>query len=846
MPHKWIFLCYRRQDSTVQAGRIFDVLNARFPDQVFQDVESIDIGVDWTDELRESVLSADVLVVVIGPEWQSMAMERGPRINDPADYVHIEVRTALEHDIRIIPVLLQGAQMPQSRTLPPQLEGLLRSQALPLHDATFESDIARLVARLERVQKEVERVRAQAELQSAARMQQELAARKLAAYAESIAVKPRSLARAGLLALESMMRFPLPGAHGVLRQARAGLPRFDAQLAHASEVTMVAESSNGKWIATGSVDGSVKVWDSATLTLAMDFHTGGKVGALAFEAEERWLAVASDDCKVYVWELPTGRSLAFLDTQEPLIKLLAQSNSEASSLIGLSREISNGHLIVWDTRDWRLLWKLGRITDVAGQAQKQVIAVAWGDHVVLKLTVSGQMVEKFPLQATVTGVAWHQAYQVFAATTLEGELWQGFIAPAEDDKVQWRCERLNRYVSPVVPIAFSPKAAWLAVADGNGLCVLNLEDLSTLSLPLKGQFGIDFTFSRQGTFLAALSPENHSITVWRLPAGRLVIDMELETARSVCFSARESRMISASHENAACVWDLPAGEAPLWVRGLGVTAALAFSPRGDLLAWIGKEVAPNRKVQTNRWSLAVMRATDGEIAFSTAFEGLVDSVAFDVDSRWIAFRSGEAVRVFDLRSGEESPAMAPAAEAWFPGPLLLEEALPESLSERETLQSLWSAKRKWLVTRHPGRIRIWDGTTQSELTEFPVPADITEVSISPNESYLAIGGGDGDLQIRTLPDGIEIAVLPHDGAVTKFAFSPDGNFVVAAGVDAVAVLMWIVSPEILMEDVRRRLDRDLTREEWELYVGDESYSETRLAASTRVRKDRTRKAGATG
>jgi WD40 repeat protein len=265
-----------------------------------------------------------------------------------------------------------------------------------------------------------------------------------------------------------------------------------------------------------------------------------------------------------------------------------------------------------------------------------------------------------------------------------------------------------------------------------------------------------------------------------------------------------------------------------------------------LVAWVGKEVAPNRLVQANRWNLAVMRATDGEIMFSTVYDGLMDGIAFDADSRWIALRSGEAVRVFDLRSGEESPALAQAAEAWFPGPPSPDSPLLESLSERETLQSLWSATRRWLVTRHPGRIRIWDGTTQSELTEFPVPADITGISISPNENYLAIGGGDGDLQIRTLPDGIEIAVFPHDGAVTKFAFSPDGNFIVAAGVDAFVILMWIVSPEILMEDVRRRLDRDLTREEWELYVGDEPYSETRLAASTRVRKDRTRKGDVAG
>ena len=74
--------------------------------------------------------------------------------------------------------------------------------------------------------------------------------------------------------------------------------------------------------------------------------------------------------------------------------------------------------------------------------------------------------------------------------------------------------------------------------------------------------------------------------------------------------------------------------------------------------------------------------------------------------------------------------------------------------------------------------------------------------------------------------------------MTKFAFSPDGNFVVSAGVDAFVVLMWIVSPEILMDDVRRRLYRDLTKNEWALYVGDEPYAETRASASTRLRAAR--------
>ena len=860
MPHKWIFLCYRRQDSASQVGRIFNALSARFPDQVFQDVESIDIGVDWTDELRESVLSADVVVVVIGPEWQSMAMERvprGPRINDPADYVHLEVRTALEHDIRIVPVLLQGAQMPQPRTLPPQLEGLLRRQALGVHDATFESDLARLITRLERFQKEAERIRANTELRSASRLPQELEARKLAAYAESNAVEPRfrknlisrtildRLPRASLLALESMMRFPLSGAHGVLRQARAGLARLEAQLGHASEVTIVAESSTGKWIVTGSSDGAVKVWNSTTLTLALDFYTDGKVGALVFDAEERWLAAASDDCKSHVWELPAGSLLASLDTQEPVIKLLAQSDSQGTSLVGLSRESRNGRLMVWDAKDWRLLWtQEGTIADVAGQAQQQVLAVAWENQLVLVQTTSGQTLWKFALGAAVCRVAWHEKYQLFAATTVERELWQGFVEPTAEGEVQWQCERVKRDIRLVDSFVFIAKAAWLAVADDDGFCLLNLANLSRLPLlsaGLRGESGDEFTISRQGRYLAVLSPANHSITVWRLPAGRLLIEMPLETARVACFGASEGRMISASHENAARVWDLPTGEAPLWVRELGITAALAFSPRGDLVAWVGKEIGPNRLVQMNRSNIAVLRAVDGSIVFSIALDALIDEVAFDDESRWIALRSAQAVRVFDLTDREESPATAPEAHAWFSGPALPDSPLPESLSERETLHALWSVNRKWLVTVHPGRIRVWDGATQSELTEFLVAAGIAEPRISPNENYLAIGGDDGDLQIRTLPDGTEIAVFPHEGAVTKFAFSPDGNFVVSAGVDFTGVLMWIVSPEMLMDDVRRRLDRDLTREEWKLYVGDEPYSETRMALSTRLRTDLIRK-----
>lgn len=835
MLHKWIFLCYRRKDSAGQVGRIFDALNARFPGDVFRDVESIDPGVNWIEELRQSVLSADVLVVVIGPEWQTMAGERGPRIDDPADYVHIEVKTALDHDIRIIPVLLDGAQMPAPRTLPPKLEGLVRRQALPLHDATFDADLNRLAARLERVRTEAARVREQTALQMTAREQQELSARRLAAYAEAIAVKRRSLPLAGLLALESMLRLPLPGAHNVLRQVRAGLPRVDGELAHAAQVTAIAESADGAWIATGAADGVVKVWDAATLSPMLDRRTGGRVETLTFGANEPWLAAASADSKVAVWQVPTGVTLAEFDTQEPVIKLLVQADASGASLVGLSREMSHGVLYVWSSSDWSLLWNMGMVRDVAGQQQQQVIAMAGGDHIVVAHTRTGQLIAKFPLQATAMAVAWHEAYQLFAATTMEGALWHGFLEQTTPDTVEWRCERANGSFSPVSPLVFSPTAAWLAVAGGAGLAVLNMQDFTTLPLPLSGQFEIDFAFSRDGRQLAAVSPEGHAVSVWRLPDGLPISDLAVEEAGAVRFGATGRRLITASHDNAARVWELPSGDATLWTRGVGATHAFTFSPLGDLLAWWGMDVAPNHRVSGNETTLVVLSASDGDEVFTTKVEGLIDAVAFDAQSDWIALRSGLQTRVFSVRAGEEMPAMAASADPWFPVQPSPEESLPESLAERDTLQSVRSTNGAWLVTRHPGSVRVWDRTTLAPLTAFPIATDTVEIAISPDDRYLAIAGGDGDLQIRTMPGGEEIAVLPHDGAVTKFAFSPDGNFIVSAGVDAFVILMWIVSPDLLMDDVRRRLDRDLSPHEWELYVGKEPYRETRASASTSLR-----------
>jgi hypothetical protein len=152
-----IFLCYRREDSSGYTGRIFDHLARHFdPGQVFMDIDSIDPGVDFTEVVDRAVARSAAIVAVIGRSWLSAADERGGRrLDDPTDYVRRELSIALFRDARVIPVLVQGAQMPTVEQLPEPLQPLAHRNALELSDTRWTFDIAVLTRALDRAVAEV-------------------------------------------------------------------------------------------------------------------------------------------------------------------------------------------------------------------------------------------------------------------------------------------------------------------------------------------------------------------------------------------------------------------------------------------------------------------------------------------------------------------------------------------------------------------------------------------------------------------------------------------------------------------------------------------------------------------
>ena len=121
-----IFVSYRRDDAGYVAGMLGERLRKAFGrDSVFIDLDTIPFGTDFRDHISTAVSECDVLLALIGDEWLTLCADDGRRrIDDPADFVSIEIEAAMNREIPVIPVLIHSAEMPRPEDLPDQLRSL--------------------------------------------------------------------------------------------------------------------------------------------------------------------------------------------------------------------------------------------------------------------------------------------------------------------------------------------------------------------------------------------------------------------------------------------------------------------------------------------------------------------------------------------------------------------------------------------------------------------------------------------------------------------------------------------------------------------------------------------------
>jgi hypothetical protein len=148
-----IFISYRREDAAYPAGWLYDRLVAHFGERrIFKDVDSIRLGDDFVEEINTAVGSCAALLAVIGNRWLTVTGEDGQRrLDDPSDFVRLEIEAALQRGVRVIPVLVDQARMPTAAELPASLAQLTRRQALDLSHNRFKSDTSHLLEVLDTV-----------------------------------------------------------------------------------------------------------------------------------------------------------------------------------------------------------------------------------------------------------------------------------------------------------------------------------------------------------------------------------------------------------------------------------------------------------------------------------------------------------------------------------------------------------------------------------------------------------------------------------------------------------------------------------------------------------------------
>jgi formylglycine-generating enzyme required for sulfatase activity len=146
-----IFISYRRDDSAGMAGRLYDRLEAGFGrDNIFMDIDAIPLGVDFRDYLQSAVGQCDVLLAVIGRNWFGRTAEGVRRLDDPKDFVRIEIEAALVRGIPVIPVLIDKVPMPAESELPSSVASLAYRNAIMVdHGRDFHGHVDRLIRGIE-------------------------------------------------------------------------------------------------------------------------------------------------------------------------------------------------------------------------------------------------------------------------------------------------------------------------------------------------------------------------------------------------------------------------------------------------------------------------------------------------------------------------------------------------------------------------------------------------------------------------------------------------------------------------------------------------------------------------
>ncbi|MCX4820962.1 helix-turn-helix domain-containing protein [Streptomyces sp. NBC_01142] len=596
-----------------------------------------------------------------------------------------------------------------------------------------------------------------------------------------------------------------PDGHTVATGSKDGTARLWAGGSHrvattlpgrSGEVTAVSFSPDGKLLAAGSADGTARLWDIRTGRTAaiLRGHSRG-VYAVSFSPDGRSLATGSADATARLWDTRTGRTTATLAGHTGKVSAVAFSPDGGRLLTGS-----------WD--DTAQLWDLGtrRAVGTLTGHTGEVYGVAFSPDGKSLATGSADGTVRLWDTSTRRGIATLRGHtRVVSAVAFSPDGGMLLTGSWDDTARLWdlgtrrAVGTLTGHTGEVNGVAFSPDGKSLATGSADGTARLWGTRTRQATTTLTGHSGyLDaVAFSPDGRMLATGSRDG-TARLWDLRTHRTTatIGGRAGYVLAVAFSPDGHTLATGNKDGTARLWDTRTHQLIAALRGhSGAVAGVSFSPDGRTLA------SASTDGTARLWGTRTRRL----IATLRGHSGWVSAVSFSPDGRTLASASTDGTaRLWGTRTHQ----------------------LIATFNSRTGYMSavVFSPNGKTLATAPTdGTAQLWDVATHRAIATLTGHTnEVTAVAFSPDGNTIATSSRDGTARLWASSSGDPIATLTgHTGWVAAAVFSPDGKTLATASWDRTARLTPV--PGVWAHELCRGAGRNLTHDEWNFYVGDDRY-----------------------